>query len=251
MLEPSDNFASSTLIDALAANVPVLVAFDYDPALSGEMEAVAAPLMDRLLAKGVPLVLVSSSPTGPILAEHFLANTPLINMYASNAGEQYINLGYLPGGPAGLLYFAEDPLDAMPYTVDGKLAWDTAPFQNLRNLSDFAAVLVVTDNSDTGRDWVEQVAPHLGDTPMLMMISAQAEPMLRPYFDSGQIKGFISGLSDAKIYEQKFSRPGQAYHYWDSYKVGMLIAEILIVAGALYALWMDRRRRGKDSRGVA
>jgi len=35
-----------------------------------------------------------------------------------------------------------------------------------------------------------------------MVISAQAEPMIRPYFDSGQIKGLVSGLSDAKIYEQ-------------------------------------------------
>ena len=251
LLGSSDDYASSRIIDALAGNVPVLVAFDYDPALSGELEAVAAPLMDQVLSKGIPLVLVSTSPTGPALAEHFLHNAPLINVYLSQSGEQYFNLGYLAGGPAGLLYFADAPTSAMPLTVDGANAWNSGPLQGIHELSDFAAVIVLTDNADTGRIWIEQAGPHLGNKPMLMMISAQAEPMIRPYFDSGQIKGLVSGLSDAKIYEQKYGRPGLANHYWDSFKIGMLFAELLIAAGAIYGVVIDQRARRKETREKA
>jgi hypothetical protein len=103
---------------------------------------------------------------------------------------------------------------------------------------------VLTDNADTGRIWVEQTGSYLGDTPLLMVISAQAEPMLRPYYESGQIKGMVTGLVGGKVYEQSLNRPGLAQRYWDSFSVGILIAETLIVIGALWSAvagWRARR----------
>jgi hypothetical protein len=225
-----------------------LVAFDYDPALSGELEAVAAPLMDQLLTKNVPLAFISTSPTGPALAEHFLLQTPLVNMHHYQSGVQYVNLGYLAGGPAGILYFANTPTQAMQFTLAGQsVVWGTGPLQGIQNLSDFSAVIILTDNADTGRNWIEQAGPHLGGTPMLMIISAQAEPMIRPYFNSGQIKGLVSGLTDAKIYEQIYIRPGLANRYWDSFSIGMLVAELMIGVGAILGVVTNWRAHQKDS----
>ncbi len=248
LLESSDMGASSKIIAGLTGNVPVLVAFDYDPALSGELEAVAAPLMDQLLAKGVPLALISTSPTGPVLAEHFFLTTSLVNVHQYQSGVQYANLGYLAGGSAGMLYFADSPTDAVLLTVDGQPAWGIGPLQGIQKLSDFAAFIILTDNADTGRNWIEQAGPRLGNTPMVMIISAQAEPMIRPYFNSGQLKGLVSGLSDAKIYEQTYGRPGLANQYWDSFSLGMLVVEILIVAGAVLGVMIDWRNRHKAPR---
>ncbi len=161
LLLSSDKGASSKIIEGLPNNVPVLVAFDYDPALSGELEAVAAPIMDQLLSKGTPLALISTSPTGPVLAEHFLKTTPLVNVHQYQSGEQYVNLGYLAGGPAGILYLADSLTGAMPVDVDGKSAWNTGPLQGIQSLSNFAAVIILTDNADTGRNWIEQAGPQL------------------------------------------------------------------------------------------
>jgi hypothetical protein len=253
LLGSSDQGAAAKVVDALPTNAPVLVAFDYDAALSGELEAVAAPVMDRLLSKGVRLALISTSPTGPILAEHFLQNTPLVKDYQYQSGNQYVNLGYLPGGPAGILYFADAPTQAVTVGMDGQPVWAVGPLQGVQKLSDFAAVIILTNNADTGRDWIEQAGPRLGSTPMLMLISAQAEPMIRPYFDSGQLKGLVSGLSDAKIYEQSNQSLGPTHQfgldnqYWDSFSVGMLVAELLIFAGVVIGVLMDWRNRHKDS----
>jgi hypothetical protein len=249
----SDQGASARVIDGLPANIPVLVAFDYDPALSGELEAVAAPVIDRLLSKGNPLAVISTSPTGPILADHFLQTTPLVKDYQTQNGYQTINLGYLAGGPAGILYFADAPTEAITVGMDGQPAWGAAPFKDIQKLSDFAAVIILTDNADTGRNWIEQAGPQLGNTPMLMIISAQVEPMIRPYFDSGQLKGLVSGLSEAKIYEQANQSLGPIHQfgldnqYWDSFSVGMLVAELLIVAGVVLGVVADWRARHKDS----
>ncbi len=263
-VEPSDTYASSKIINGLTGKAPVLVAFDYEPGLSGELEAVAAPIMDQLFTKGVPLALISTSPTGPALAEHFLQNInaplekwyPPSKWYSSSSGE-YVNLGYLAGGPVGMLYFADNPKAAMPVDVNGNSAWTTGSLQNVQKLSDFAAVIILTDNADTGRNWIEQTGPYLGNKPMVMVISAQAEPMIRPYFDSGQLAGLVSGLSDAKIYEQSNSNLGPNhqfglnYDYWDSFSVGILMVELIIVAGAVLGIGIDRRARRKDSKGEA
>jgi hypothetical protein len=114
-------------------------------------------------------------------------------------------------------------------------------------LSNFAAIILLTDNADTGRNWVEQVNLYLDATPILMIVSTQAAPMMQPYFDSAQIKGIISGLSDAKIYEQMYGRPGLAHQYWNSYSLGMLVAESLIVAGAIWSVIDKWRAHSKDS----
>jgi hypothetical protein len=248
LLLSSDKGASANIIDGLAETTPVLVAFDYDPALSGELEAVAAPLMDHMLNKGTPLALISTSPTGPALAENFLKTTSLVNVHQYQSGVQYVNLA---GGPAGMSYLAYALPDAAPVSVDGKSAWKTGPLQGIQSLSNFAAVIILTDNADTGRNWIEQAGPRLGNTPMMMIISTQAEPMIRPYYDSGQLKGLISGMTDAKIYEQTFTRPGLATHYWNSFSVGMLVAELLIAAGAILGVMADRRGLRKDSKKEA
>ena len=59
--------------DTLPANAPVLMVFDYEAALAGELEASAAPLVDLMLTLKAPrLSLLSSTPTGSGLAERFM-----------------------------------------------------------------------------------------------------------------------------------------------------------------------------------
>ena len=255
-LQTPEMLGAFTLIGSLPANAPVLVVFDYEPALSGELEAAATPLMDHLLLQGPRLALISTSPTGPALAERFLTDTsvsPLIAGHNYQTGQQYVDLGYLAGGPSGIQYFAMSPAEAAPFTLDGEPAWQLPPLQGIQKLSDFAAILVLTDNADTGRAWIEQTGSAIGSTPLLMVISAQAEPMLLPYYDSGQIQGLVTGLAGGEAYGQTYLRPdgqtGPAQLYWNSFSAGVLVAEFLIVLGALgYAIsgWVARRAKTRE-----
>ncbi len=241
--------ASAKVISDLPANAPVLLTFDYEAALSAELEAAAAPLVDQLMAKGARLVVVSTSPTGPALAERFLLSTPLVNSHQYSSGEEYYNLGYIAGGMSAISYFSGDPAGVMPIALNGSRVWDDPALKGVTELSNFAAIFILTDNADTGRNWVEQTRPYIGTTPMVMVVSSQAEPMIRPYFASGQLQGLVSGLLDAKIYEQNYSRPGLANLYWSSYSLGTLMAGILIVVGAawnLFKAWQMRRKSTGD-----
>ncbi len=248
---PTELGPTRELINGMGANSPVLIVFDYEPALSGELEAAAAPVIDHLLFRGPRLAIISTSPTGPLLAEHFLMTTQAAHGYQSGLG--YVNLGYLAGGPAGVLGFAENPPVTAAYSFEGAPAWQPPPLQGVQNLSDFAALIILTDNADTGRIWIEQAGPYLKETPMIMVISAQAEPMIRPYYDSQQVKGLVTGLAGGKAYEQAneqaFPGPGLARRYWDAFSVGLFLAVTMILIGGLWsavAAWHTRRNMPEE-----
>jgi hypothetical protein len=235
------------MVDGLADGSPVLVVFDYQMGYAGEMESAAGPVIDHLMMKNANLAFVSSSPSGALMSERMIAMMHTMHPgYA--AGAQFVDLGYLPGGAAGIQVFANDPQRAMGSAVLRQQEllnlWNLPSLAGVRTLADFAAMIVLTDNPDTGRLWVEQSGPALGDKPMLMVISAQAEPMIRPYYKSGQLRGMVTGLEGGAAYEQITVRPAQARLYWDSYGLGMIAAELLIVVGGAWALLTGIRERG-------
>lgn len=238
-------------IDALPNGAPVLIVVDYQPGFAGEMEPAAGAVIRKLTSLNAPLAFISTSPMGPYLAERLLqkftdAGQPYL------LGTQYVNLGYLPGGAGGIQVFAELPGSTVGQdSVQGILVnlWDQGALKNATKeengtkLSNFAAVVVLTDNPDTGRLWIEQAEPSLRPQPMLMVVSAQAEPLIRPYVISGQLKGLIAGLEGGARYENALGKPAEAHFYWDAFGVSMIVAELLIIIGGAWSLVTSIRTR--------
>jgi hypothetical protein len=237
-------FTVSKLIDSLPNNPLVLLAVDYDPALAGEMEATSSAVVDHLMLKGAYLTLVSTSPNGPALAEHLIAEVSNRSGHVYTGIDQYANLGYIPGGSTGLAAFAQAPQQVVPYALDpdSTPVWSTQPLQGIQKLSDFSLVAVVTDDPEKARYWIEQVQPVLEATPLVMLVSAQAEPLVRPYYLAApqQVQGMIAGLSGGGAYEQAhpnlMAGNGLARAYWDAYSYSLLAAAIMIAVGAVINL---------------
>jgi hypothetical protein len=82
---------------------------------------------------------------------------------------------------------------------------------------------------------------------MVMVLSAGAEPMVRPYFESlePQVDGILTGLPAALAYEQLNERPGQAQARWNAFGSGVLAVELILAVGLVYGLveWVIERRR--------
>lgn len=214
----------------------VLVAVEYQPAFSGEMQAVAAPVLDQMLVQGAQLVFISSNPTGPALAEQLLnAN---LGQHAQISQGGYLNLGYISGGTPALVNFATDPRGSLPLPLaSGASRWEQAPLILVSSAADFAAVLVISDDPENARNWIEQVQPYMGGKPMLMALSAQAGPLVSPYMQSQprQLAGMVAGLSDATSISNNLS-VSSASQYWGAYTWGSSITALLIVLVGLYAL---------------
>ncbi len=222
----------SNLVSDIPEGAPVLVVVDYEPSFSGELETAAGPLLDQLaLSKHSTFEFVAMSPNGSALVELLLFNTKVSQPieagglgYQSEA--QYFNLGFLPGGSSGVLGFIENPAD---------------------DFSKYAAVILLTDNAETGRVWVEQLEfakPEISSEPLLLVSSAQSAPLLQPYVSSGQVDLMVNGLYDAAKYEyMNNTRPGTARVYWDAFGFGLMVAIIAIILGSLWSVIMRSRER--------
>ena len=240
------------VVGSIPESAPVLVAFDYEPARVGEMEAAAAPLFDQMLLLRHPrLTFISTNETGAILAERFIAG-PLAG-HGYESGIRYLNLGYLPGGQMGIHAFAQNPAVTAPYAFAQSSnllnttltpAWTLPPLEGVTSLSQFAALILITDNADSARAWIEQTTSARNSIPFVVISSAQAAPMIQPYYASQQITGLVSGLYGGAVYEQNNAgRPGTARTYWDAYSLGMLLAMVLILGGGLWNLALGLRDR--------
>jgi hypothetical protein len=220
-----------------------LVVFDFEAARVGEMEAAAAPFFDQMIFYSHPnLTFISTNETGSLLAERFVAG-PLADHY-KNSGFTYLNLGFLPGGQLGIRAFAQNPRGTNPLDMYLQPAWATTP-ENLNSISQlFMAMILVTDNADAARVWIEQTESARGSLPVVVISSAQAAPMIQPYFESQQVRGLVAGLYGGAVFEQ--NNPGTiktARNYWDAYSLGMLLAMSLVLGGGLWSLALGLRDR--------
>lgn len=227
-------------IQLLPPNVSVLVAFEVQPALFGELQAVASPLLDHLIDQQARLVFISTQPTGPALVERLLRQQ--LKDKPAIATGNYVNLGYLSGGIAALRQLATDPLNLV---LPGD-QWQAPSLQNIEQISDFGLVLVISGDAEDARAWIEQVGPH-SRNGLLIATSAQAFPLLLPYTKSQppSLRGLVAGLNGAAHYELLTGKGGLAKQYWDSYSYGLGATLILILLGGLSGRLISLRPTSK------
>ncbi len=245
-------FSARAAVDSLTAGAPVLVAVDYPAGFSGEMEAVASGLLDHLMIKGTYLALVSSQPAGPALAEHLIGTANAAGGHTYNEIGQYANLGYIPGGTAGLFAFVHSPRRVVPFALNSNGEhdpWKTGPLANVNAISDFGLVIVITNDPENARAWVEQTRTGLAEKPLLMLVSAQAEPVVRPYYEGKPqlVNGMLAGVAGGAAYEASLVRSGMGGRYWAVLGPGVNLAVIMILLFGVLGWVIDRFGQSKGS----
>jgi hypothetical protein len=240
-----------SLTNNLPVDRPALVVFDYSPGYSGELDTVAESLLVHLSNRGIPIVTLSTRVTGPPLAERMRAQV----LAQTSASElQYINLGFLSGGPTAIQLFAVYPRDAiltgfrLQEGLNRQTLWSSPLLEDIEFLSDFGAVVVITAGTETARTWAEQTYPWIGETPLVMVLSAGAEPLIRPYYESlnQQVDAILTGLPSAVAYQQNTGQEATALSGWDSFGSGLFMVELILLAGIGYGVfrWLVERRAG-------
>jgi len=214
-------------VEALPPGSFVLVAFDYEPYMAGEMEAVAYPVLAHLKGKGCRIALISLNPMGPALAQALGERVGL------RYGEEFINLGYIPGVEAGLraLGTSEDWLVRYDY-LQGKPLDSFPAFQSIKGLKDWNLIVLFSGQSSTLLGWIEQVGSVI-EVPMVAGVISGLKPYAEPYLNSGQLKGLLGGMTDAAFYEAVLGKPSEATRAAPVQAFALLIALLVILAGSL------------------
>ncbi len=195
------------VINALPADAAVLIVWAYDPATAAELDLVVLPLVSHLLERQTQPVIVSQLPGGLAVAQRLfdraasgLQSTSSFRLTPGR--EPYVEAGYLPGGAALLSLVAQDPAVALLRHAPDVSAADgvALPLPNAAVIRP-ALTIVVAAQAEAVQQWLEQGQP-VQYSPVLAFTSAGADPMLRPYFVSGQLSGLVSGFDGAIAYQQ-------------------------------------------------
>jgi len=244
VLFPTEVVNTLGTVRALPTEKPVLVAAHFEAGLAGELDWAAQPVLKHLVTRGVPLALTSTNVVGfAILQEMVTQAIGGDPAYAKD--KKVMDLGYLPGGAIGMGALVNDPLGTLPFTTDLQPVREHPSLGSLNSLSDFGALIILTDNPEFARTWVEQVDGGEADLPLLAVVSAQAAPLLQPYFASGQINGYVAGMSGALYYEMLTMRAGSATARFSAYQLSLLLVAVLIFAGGVVSLILAAPRPAK------
>ncbi|MCX6044274.1 MAG: zinc ribbon domain-containing protein [Chloroflexi bacterium] len=228
-------------VENLPADASVLILWAYDPATADEMDLLALPLVMQLFARQTQPIVVSLLPNGLPTAHRLFARAiddlladPRLRTQAARA--HYIEGGFFAGGATALPLLGQNLRNSL-------LEATTNPSPELVNAvaqPPVVAVVIAAQAEDV-QHWLELVQP-LNQIPVLAFTSAGADAPLRPYLDSGQLRGLVSGFDGAYAYQQLLTYPlsrGEETVYrlqlvfqnW-----GHLAFLVLIVLGNLAAL---------------
>jgi hypothetical protein len=247
---PQDLGTMRGLVEDLPHDRPALVVADYDPGYAAELEAVGSSLVDHLLQRDMPVVTLSTRATGPALAQRLIDHVSAWQTVVP--GENYIHLGYLSGGPTAIQLFSSNPRYGglsgflLPLDREWGTLWEAPILNGIDSLDDFGAIVVITAGTETARTWAEQAAPQAGETAFIMVLSAGAEPLMRPYYASidRQVDAIYTGLPSAKANEQLNGRSGDASLLWDAFGTGGWAAIAILAAGGIIGAATSLLRRG-------
>ncbi len=210
-LDPAVHGTLDTAIEALEPGAMVLVGFEYGPTAAGELDALTNVLMTHMLVRGVRPVIISTNPAGVLQARNVMADLAQDAFILQSLGrparplampDDYVILPYLPGGIVGLRSLTATSTDTGAlnrglFLVD--VAGDPTGLDVQFLQMAFDLILVLGERGEDVRQWVEQVGVPI-KLPMAAAVSVSAEPVARPYLQSGQLIGLLAGYRDAYKY---------------------------------------------------
>jgi len=213
------------------SDASLLIVFDYAAGYASELSLVARPVLNAAIQDGSSIAIVSSTPSGSLLAGK------LFNELDAGGALDVMDLGYFPVASYGAYGMAiRGNLESL--SIDLPEVGKPLPSEG------FDGVLILSDSYEGAQTWIEQLSSLMPEIPLNLVVTAQAGPMLLPYWESGQVNGMVSGLSEAAGVERALSDGESVATRWRSYQTGLLILIAVLVIGAIF----NTDTRGADRR---
>jgi uncharacterized protein YraI len=200
---PPSSFAVGSSQDAVFAAVDdlgprdlVLFAAEYGGTNAGELDGLADVLLRHTILKGAVPVVVSTNPIGLLRMDRNLSQ--IANGQLRRDRDYYIG-HYIPGDEIGLR--------SLPQEIGRLTSTDSngrATNLNITSLNDFAAIVLITGEASSVRNWSEQIAP-LTQAPLLFAVSSSVSPVAQPYADAAGASALLIGYRDSYTYADQLN----------------------------------------------
>ncbi len=214
---PGMSFAEN--LNSIDPDEVVLVILDYQAASQSNIEPLAARTLEILEERGASLHLVTSNPENLWLDPNQIPDD------------------FIPGGMLGYLALA----------TGASSNWGEMPIQHalkgdLDLFGEVDQVVLISDSAEFVRMWLEQISPWQPRIKTSAVTTPVSGPVLLPYYDSGQLQGFVAEIADVSVLNVE----PQNLINQRAYQVGMLLMIIILLLGMITKADEDSQRRAEE-----
>jgi len=215
----------------------VLVVFETEASSYPEINLISGGFFENLFLNNHWVTSIATNPNGVLVSERILRNSYL-NVPSYNFEERNTNLGYLPGYGIGIQAFLSNPKTTSPGIYLNLNIWEKPPLSEINTINDFDMIVLVTDNSENAKLWIEQINLLVPDSDLLLISSAKASPLLQPYLQTNQIDGMLSGIIGGLTFNLlSQSEMNNIGRYWAILQLGAIVFVFYILAGGVISIF--------------
>ena len=235
-------------IDSLDDRSNILISFEYGPSTKPEIHPMAIALLRHVFSKNHKVYITALWPDGVFMANEAL---DLVSQeFGAKKYEDYVNLGYRPGGEAVVKGISSDIKELYKQDVDQKIIKEIQMMDDINNVKDFDFIFSLSSGTPGSKEWVQYASdPH--GIPMSTGCTSIQVTDLIPYVENDQIRGILAGMPGAAEYEslvksnldgkQIFLSSGEATSMMSAQSIAHLVIVVFIVLGNI-TYFLERRK---------
>ncbi len=233
-------------VNSLKPGAHVMIAFDYDPASSAELDPMGRAILLHCFKKGLIPVVMTHWSSGldndrKILAETAArAQEDMKRQEPFVSGRDYVFLGFRPGYSNLVLNMGENLKGSFDKDFYGQPTAAMSALQGVSQLKDLDLVIDLAAGASV-EVWIAFGSDRFHFPLGVGSVAVQA-PNIYPYLQSGQVCGLLGGLRGAADYEQLVDANGAAMRsMWSQSLAHVLIIGLILFANARMLLARYRR----------
>ena len=214
-------------IDSLPQGSRVMISFDYDPSSKEELQPMAIAFLHHCFSKDLKVIGMTHYTGAPGLAD--LAMNSVARQYQKTYGEDYVFLGYKPGGASLIINMGENLYTAFPKDFYGK---DTATLPALQGVDSLRQINYLFDLA--AGTMIETWLVYGKEKYKFEMgagCTAVMGPDMYPFLQSKQLNGLLGGLKGAAEYEALVNKKANAVSGMRPQSVVHVIIIIFVIFG--------------------
>ncbi|MHC4562501.1 MAG: hypothetical protein ACYS8X_06975 [Planctomycetota bacterium] len=233
-------------IDELEPGSHVLISFDYDPASEAELYPMSKVLLRHCYKNGLIPIVMTHWPDGEGMCKKACDETaeeaPRLWNRELVSGQDFVLLGFKPGGADLILNMGEDLRGAFDKDIYGQPTAGMAALEGVDSLKDIDMAVDLAAGIHVPV-WIGYGSDRFG-FPLGAGTTAVIAPKLYTFLQSNQLVGFLGGLRGAADYEKLLEQSGTATRGMQAQSVTHLLLIVLVLGANARFIW--GRLAGKE-----
>lgn len=195
-----------------------------------ELFPMSVATMKHLLEKDVKFIVLSFWTEGPLVFDRLIGQVDPAD-YGKVYGEDWIRLGYIPGGETAMSALATSFQNTIPNDyVEGKPLDSFPIMDNIKSAEDIDLIISFETGTPGTPEWLRQWNTPYG-VPQISGVIGVSVSGIIPYINSGQLSALLPGLTVSAEYEMLINKPGLAVAGVDAVSTSHLMIVLLVIVG--------------------